>query len=121
VTAWFHVLTVAIAELCRGSPGEDLQAVAQTIPELKFAVEQTIKRAKKSYRYVFDPEERCALRPDGFDEQAIFGELQDAINASEEVVSKLRPALEKLSGGHGRDFVSALEAAKPRLPQMRYM
>jgi hypothetical protein len=42
VTAWFHVLTVAIAELCRGSPGEDLQAVAQTIPELKFAVEQTI-------------------------------------------------------------------------------
>jgi hypothetical protein len=121
LTAWFHVLNVAMQELVEGGPAQQLARLAESIPDLSGSGERAVAESKTTYRHVFDEGEGARLLPDGFDRAAIDRELSAAIRTSAELVAQIQRVVSDGGGDTGRDMASALESAKPRLPAMRLM
>jgi len=121
MTAWSHVLTVAIQELTRGGPSQELETLARLIPDLTEAAHRATADAKATYRHVFESGEGRGLLPADFDERAIAEELRAALAASAELICRIQQVVANRGNDAGRDMASALEGAKPRLPAMRRM
>jgi hypothetical protein len=121
MTAWSHVLTVALQGLIDGGPAGQLEDSARKIPLLSPAALRVKAQSRATYRHIFDPGEGLRLLPDGFDRLGIEDELQASMGESADTVIGIQRAVADRGADVGRDVASALESARPRLPRMRRM
>ena len=118
MTAWYHAVSVAIAELVEGDTAAQLASIATRIPALADAARRAASKSHASYRRMFAGGKARHLLPKGFDAQAISAEMSAAIRAASDLVTKIQETV-KSGGDVGRDMSSALELAIPRRPSMR--
>lgn len=121
MTAWSLVLLACIRELTEGEPAAQLESLAGRLPQLSAAAKRAAAESRAGYRHVFQPDEGRRLLPDVFDEHAIRAEVDAAIQKAAELFTQVQSGVLEVGSDAGRDIVSALEHAKPRLPAMRYM
>jgi hypothetical protein len=120
-TAWFHILESAVSELVDGTPAEELQKLAERIPELKNAAERVAGRSEADYHKVFDRKEALELLPPGFSQRAIIDEIAAAISRDSAFVDSLISLLDENGGAAARELIEVLELARPVRPRMRNM